>query len=44
MKYSKVATEVASDSSDDETIEFNDIDMNAKEFNPFSRFTRSISS
>ena len=37
VTYTKVATEVDSDGdSDDETIEFNDLDMTVKEFNPFT--------
>jgi hypothetical protein len=39
LKYSKVEND--SDNSDEENndqiIEFNDIDMSVKEFNPFSR-------
>merc|ERR1711871_381097 len=37
ITYTKVATEVDSDGgSEDETIEFNDLDMTVREFNPFS--------
>ena len=37
ITYTKVATEVDSDGdSEDETIEFNDLDITVREFNPFT--------
>jgi hypothetical protein len=41
VSYSQVV-QADSDESDEEAIEFNDLDMNPKEFNPFNRLRSSV--